>query len=72
MRHQFRTNLAVGLLGLLAVLLGVTLALADAEPPGDVRDRLTVEEMTAEGPNLDGPIHNDYFIPGERVGTGAP
>ena len=46
------------LLGPLAGTVG-----ADVEPPGDVRGRLTFDEMMVEGPNLDGPIHNDYFMP---------
>ncbi|MEM7121919.1 MAG: hypothetical protein AAF563_11620 [Pseudomonadota bacterium] len=38
-------------------------SLADVAPPGDVRDRLTHEELMADTPNEDGPIHNDYFMP---------
>ena len=44
-------------------------ASADVDPPGEVRDRLTVEELMAEKPNLDGPIHNAYFMP---IGAAEP
>ena len=44
-------------------------ALADVEAPGDVRDRLTVDEIFADAPNRNGPIHNNYFMP---IGEAGP
>lgn len=50
----------IGLAGLMMITGG---ALADVEPPGDLRDRLTFDELMTGTPNRDGPVHNDYFLP---------
>ncbi len=42
---------------------------SDVQSPGDVRDRLTFDELMTSGPNRDGPIHNDYFMP---IGNAEP
>ncbi len=48
-----------------AVLIAAApvVSVADVEPPGDTRDRLTLDEMIAGVPNINGPIHNDFFLP---------
>ncbi len=54
----------------LLVLGFVGAGIADTvEPPGDVRDRLTVDELLTGAPNRNGPIHNGYFMP---VGDAGP
>ena len=50
------------------ILVVATLGQADVEPPGTSRDRLTFDELMAETPNRDGPIHNDYFMPVGETG----
>ena len=54
-----------------ATLIAATsiVSAGDVEPSGDTRDRLTFDEMMAEAPNEDGPIHNGWFMP---VGDARP
>ena len=46
-----------------------SLGWTDVDPPGDFRDRLTFDELMADEPNRDGPIHNGHFMP---VGLSEP
>ena len=69
MRHRLLKMSLNCLLVAVAVMSAVPLVLADVEPPGEVRERLTFDEMMAGAPSEDGPIHNDYFMP---VGAWEP
>jgi hypothetical protein len=55
-------------IALVVALMPVSIR-ADTETPGDVRNRLTFDEMMADRPNPDGPIDNGYFMP---VGPAEP
>ena len=69
MQLQVLRQLRAGTMAAVVVLVVAPLALADVEPPGTSRDRLAFDELMADEPNRDGPIHNDYFMP---VGETAP
>ncbi len=56
-------------IALVGLMMTAGKGLADVEPPGDMRDRLTVDELIGQQPKPDGPIHNGWFMP---VGQEGP
>ena len=69
MRPALSCAFVVVVLAAALVAASARSASAEVDPPGEVRDRLTVEELMAEKPSLDGPIHNAYFMP---IGAAEP
>ena len=70
MKYRSLKQLVIAFFVAVAVMSVAPFATANRHAAGrGSRDRLTFDEMMAELPNRDGPIHNDYFMP---VGPSEP